>query len=87
MVPWMVLEICVNSSEVSFESPKSDTLATILLVRRMLLLFTSLWIIPGLQPVCKYSSPEELPHMHKIEPLLKVWQFQLKINNRAQSSM
>jgi hypothetical protein len=39
------------------ESPKSATLAIIFAERRMLLLFTSRWMMEGTQPVCKYSNP------------------------------
>ncbi len=41
------------------ESPKSATLATIFAERRMLLLFTSRWMMEGTQPVCKYSNPAQ----------------------------
>lgn len=45
------------SSAPSLERPKSATLACIFFVRRMLLLLMSRWIILGLHPLCKYSSP------------------------------
>ncbi len=41
------------------ESPKSATLAIIFAERRMLLVFTSRWMMEGTQPVCKYSNPAQ----------------------------
>ncbi len=41
------------------ESPKSATLAIIFAERRMLLLFTSRWMMEGTQSVCKYSNPAQ----------------------------
>jgi hypothetical protein len=41
------------------ESPKSETLVVIFAERRMLLLFTSPWMMEGTQPVCKYSNPAQ----------------------------
>lgn len=40
-VPRATLDMCVKSSSACLESPKSDTLALILLSKRILLVFTS----------------------------------------------
>lgn len=58
-VPWATLDIWVWSSSVCLDSPKSDTFALMLISRRILLVFTSRWMILGLHPECKYSRPEE----------------------------
>lgn len=58
VVPLTSVVTCrVASLEINFESPKSATLASILPLSSMLLVFTSRWIILGLHPVCKYSNP------------------------------
>nr|PNR62611.1 hypothetical protein PHYPA_001035 [Physcomitrium patens] len=67
-VPFTTVVICVTSScpmVLSFESPKSATLASSLFVSRMLVLFTSRWMIGGEHLSCRYSNPAS-DHEHKI---------------------
>jgi hypothetical protein len=46
-----MLDTCEAPSTASFERPKSATLALMFLSTRILLLFKSLWIMAGTQPV------------------------------------
>ena len=55
-----------SCSLVNFAKPKFATFATILLERRILAGFTSRCIILGVQPVCRYSSPDEHPPQRTI---------------------
>lgn len=54
-----MLETWDAPSTASLERPKSETFALMCLSRRILLLFKSLWIMAGTQPVWRYSIPEQ----------------------------
>ena len=56
-VPITMVDTYDDSLVFSFAIPKSPTLAFHLLSSKMLLLFTSRWIMEGLHPLCKYSKP------------------------------
>ena len=59
-MPFTNVDTCVAFSPVNFDSPKSAILAISgLLVSKILLLFTSRCMIPGVHPVCRYSKPVE----------------------------
>jgi hypothetical protein len=58
-VPWTLLDTWEVPSAISFERPKSETFALMCLSRRILLLFKSLWIMAGEQPVWRYSIPNQ----------------------------
>lgn len=52
--------MCVTPSacKANLERPKSETLASMRSVNKILLLFTSRWIMLGRQAMCRYSKPE-----------------------------
>lgn len=57
-VPLTMLETWDDPSTASFERPKSETFALMFLSRSILLVFRSLWMTAGTQPVWRYSIPE-----------------------------
>jgi len=67
-VPRTMLDTWEAPSTASFERPKSETFALMCLSRRILLLFKSLWIMAGTQPVWRYSIPKQ------------VWQYMSSFN-------
>ena len=57
-VPRTMLDTWETPSAASFDRPKSETFARMLLSRRILLVFKSRWIMHETQPVWRYSIPK-----------------------------
>ena len=66
-----------SSSGKTLETPKSAILASKLSFKRMFAVLTSLCIIGGLQPWCKYSNPAKwktnVSHLNQTKPGLISW--------------
>lgn len=57
-VPTTTVDTCVSpSSGKALDNPKSESLGYNFSFNKIFVVLTSLWMMGGLQPLCKYSNP------------------------------